>query len=47
MATKKFLNLKLKDYIDKSFEYISLLFNFSKERLRRLVNSFIEKINYK
>ena len=37
--------VKLKDYIDKTLEYVSLLFDFSKERLKRLVNSFIEKIN--
>ena len=39
--------LKLKDYINKSFEYVSLLFDFSKERLKRLVNSFIETVNLK
>lgn len=38
-------NLKLKNYIEKTFEYVSLLFNFSKERLKRLVNSFIDKLN--
>ena len=39
--------IKLKDYIDKAFEYISLLFDFSKERLKQLVNSFIEKVNFR
>lgn len=38
---------KLKNYIDKTFEYVSLLFDFSKERLKGLVNSFINKINFK
>lgn len=37
--------LSLKDYIDKTFEYVSLLFNFSKERLKRLVTSFIRDFN--
>ena len=36
---------KLKDYIDKTIEYVSLLFDFSKDKLKRLVKSFIEKIN--
>lgn len=36
--------LKLKDYIDKTFEYVSILFDFSKDRLKRLVNSFVDKI---
>ena len=31
----------LKEYIDKAFKYVSLLFDFSKDRLRRLVNSFV------
>ena len=39
--------VKLKDYIDKTLEYVSLLFDFSKERLKRLVNSFIEKVNFR
>lgn len=37
-------NSKLKDYIDKTFECISLLFDFSKDRLKRLVNSFIDEL---
>ena len=39
--------VKHKDYIDKTLEYVSLLFDLSKERLRQSVNSFIEKINFK
>lgn len=39
--------VQLKDYINKTFEYVSLLFDFSKDRLKRLVNSFIYKINQK
>lgn len=40
-------NIHLKDYINKTFEYVSILFDFSKDRLKRLVNSFINKINFK
>lgn len=40
-------NAQLKDYIDKTFEYVSILFDFSKDTLKRLVNSFINKINFK
>lgn len=40
-------NLRLKDYIDKTFEYVSLLFDFSKDKLKNLVNSFIEKFRSK
>ena len=39
--------IKLKDYIDRTLEYVSLLFDFSKERLKRLVNLFIEKVNFR
>ncbi len=34
-----------KDYIDKTFEYVSLLFDFSKEKLKRLVDKFICSFN--
>ncbi len=37
--------LTLRDYIDKTLEYVSLLFDFSKDRLKRLVNSFIYGLN--
>ena len=37
--------ITLKNYIDKTFEYVSLLFDFSKDRLKRLVNSFIHDFN--
>lgn len=40
-------NARLKDYINKTFEYVSILFDFSKDTLKRLVNSFINKINFK
>ena len=40
-------NIHLKDYIDKTFEYVSLLFDFSKDTLKGLVNSFMNKINFK
>lgn len=36
--------IKLEDYIDKTFEYVSLLFSFSKDKLKRLVNSFINNL---
>ncbi len=35
----------LRNYIDKTFEYVSLLFDFSKDRLKRLINSFINNIH--
>ena len=40
-------NIHLKDYIDKTFEYVSILFDLSKDTLKRLVNSFINRINLK
>lgn len=40
-------NSKMIEYIDKIFKYIELLFDFPKERLKDLVNSFINKFNYK
>lgn len=40
-------NARLKDYLNKTFEYVSILFDFSKDTLKRLVNSFINKINLK
>lgn len=36
----------LKEYIDKTFGYIGLLFDFPKDRLKHLVNSFINKFNH-
>lgn len=38
----KMENSKLKNYIEKTFEYVSWLFDFPKERLKRLIYSFIE-----
>lgn len=40
-------NNRLKNYIDKSLEYVSLLFNFSKARLKRLIDSFVKEFNQK
>ena len=40
-------NIHIKDYINKTFEYVSILFDFSKDTLKRLVNSFINNINFK
>ena len=39
--------INLKYYINKTFEYVSILFDFSKDTLKRLVNSFIENIKSK
>lgn len=38
-------NNRLKNYIDKSLEYVSLLFDFSKARLKRLIDSFVNEID--
>ena len=35
-------NHRLKNYIDKTFEYVSILFNFSKTTLKNLVNNFVK-----
>ena len=43
----KYEVIRLKDYINKTFEDVSILFDFSKDRLKRLVNSFINKNNFK
>lgn len=40
-------NNRLKNYIDKSLEYVSLLFDFSKARLKRLIDSFVKEFNQK
>ena len=40
-------NHRLRSYIDKTFEYVSLLFDFSKDRLKHLINSFIYGNNSK
>ena len=34
-------NCRLKNYIDKTFEYVSILFNFSKTTLKNLANNFV------
>ena len=33
--------------INNTFEYVSLLFDFSKDSLKKLVNDFIHKLNIK
>lgn len=38
-------NSRIRGYIDKTFEYISLLFDFPKDKLKHLINSFINKFN--
>lgn len=35
-------NSYLKNFIDKTFEYVSILFDFPKERLKRLVKNFVD-----
>ena len=35
-------NNYLKNFVDKTFEYISILFDFPKERLKRLVKNFVD-----
>ena len=35
-------NRYLKNFIDKTFEYVSILFDFPKERLKRLVRNFVD-----
>ncbi|HIT70343.1 MAG TPA: plasmid recombination protein [Candidatus Scatovivens faecipullorum] len=35
-------NNYLKNFIDKTFEYVSILFDFPKERLKRLVRNFVD-----
>ena len=37
-------NNYLKNFINKTFEYVSILFDFPKERLKRLVKSFVDKM---
>ena len=34
----------LHNFLDKTFEYVSILFNFPKDRLKRLVKDFVEKM---
>ena len=35
-------NNYLKNFIDKTFEYVSILFDFPKEKLKRLVKNFVD-----
>lgn len=37
-------NNKLTDFLEKTYEYVSILFNFPKDRLKRLVKDFNDKI---
>lgn len=37
-------NNYLKNFLDKTFEYVSILFDFPKDRLKRLVKDFVDKI---
>ena len=38
-------NKRLKEYIEHTFEYVSLRFHFSKNRLKRLVDTFVNSLN--
>ena len=40
-------NYRLKDYIDKTFEYVSILFDFSKNTLKNLVDNFVKHFDNK
>lgn len=37
-------NNYLRNFIDKTFEYVSILFDFPKDRLKRLVKDFVDRI---
>lgn len=37
-------NNRLTDFLEKTYEYVSILFNFQKDRLKRLVKDFINKM---
>lgn len=39
----KIKNKNLQKYIDTTFEYVKLLFNFPKDRLKRMIKDFIDK----
>lgn len=37
-------NNRLKNFLEKTYEYVSILFNFPKDRLKRLVKGFVDKM---
>ena len=37
-------NNRLTDFLEKTYEYVSILFNFPKDRLKRLVKNFVDKM---
>ena len=37
-------NNRLNNFLEKTYEYVSILFNFPKDRLKRLVKSFVDKM---
>ena len=37
-------NNRLHNFLEKTYEYVSILFNFPKDRLKRLVKDFVEKM---
>ena len=37
-------NNRLTDFLEKTYEYVSILFNFPKDRLKRLVKDFVNKL---
>lgn len=47
MTMKKttfFIVFHLRNFLDKTFEYVSILFNFPKDRIKRLVKDFVYKM---
>ena len=39
-------NNNIQDFLEKTYEYVSLLFNFPKDTLKRLVKDFVDKLKY-
>lgn len=37
-------NNRLNNFLEKTYEYVSILFNFPKNNLKRLVKDFVNKI---
>ena len=37
-------NNRLNNFLEKTYEYVSILFNFPKDRLKRLVKDFVDKM---
>ena len=37
-------NNRLNNFLERTYEYVSILFNFPKDRLKRLVKNFVDKM---